>query len=145
MRPVNIASKKAYRGVNVVALWAYAEEFGFSSGTCGTCKPPRPALRSARPRKPPSSSSTRSLSSPSPRLATPRRQGFSDLLTPDCALAFQFPNDNPSDCMAAGGFGQFALQFRHEALCTGKNLVPAASFKSQRGPLSRLGLPPIPG
>jgi N-terminal domain of anti-restriction factor ArdC len=25
MRPVNIASKKAYRGVNVVALWAYAD------------------------------------------------------------------------------------------------------------------------
>ena len=24
MRPINIASKKAYRGVNVVALWAYA-------------------------------------------------------------------------------------------------------------------------
>ena len=26
MRPVNVASRKAYRGVNVVALWAYAEE-----------------------------------------------------------------------------------------------------------------------
>ena len=38
MRPVNIASKKAYRGVNVVALWAYAEEFGYSSGTWGTYK-----------------------------------------------------------------------------------------------------------
>ncbi len=36
MRPVNIASKKAYRGVNVVALWAYAEEFGYSSGIWGT-------------------------------------------------------------------------------------------------------------
>ena len=36
MRPVNIASKKAYRGVNVVALWAYAEESGYSSGTWGT-------------------------------------------------------------------------------------------------------------
>ena len=36
MRPVNIASKKAYRGVNVVALWAYAEEFGYCSGTWGT-------------------------------------------------------------------------------------------------------------
>jgi antirestriction protein ArdC len=32
MRPVNIASKKAYRGVNVVALWAY------SSGVWGTYK-----------------------------------------------------------------------------------------------------------
>jgi antirestriction protein ArdC len=38
MRPINIASKKAYRGVNVVALWAYAEEFGYSSGTWGTYK-----------------------------------------------------------------------------------------------------------
>jgi hypothetical protein len=32
LRPVNVASKKAYRGINVVALWAYAEEFGYSSG-----------------------------------------------------------------------------------------------------------------
>jgi antirestriction protein ArdC len=38
MRPVNIASKKSYRGVNVVALWAYAEESGYSSGTWGTYK-----------------------------------------------------------------------------------------------------------
>jgi antirestriction protein ArdC len=38
MRPVNIASKKAYRGVNVVALWAYAEESGYSSGTWATYK-----------------------------------------------------------------------------------------------------------
>jgi antirestriction protein ArdC len=36
MRPVNVASKKAYRGINVVALWAYAEEFGYSSGIWGT-------------------------------------------------------------------------------------------------------------
>ena len=36
MRPVNIASKKSYRGVNVVALWAYAEESGYSSGVWGT-------------------------------------------------------------------------------------------------------------
>ena len=36
MRPVNIASKKAYRGINVVALWAYAEASGYSSGTWGT-------------------------------------------------------------------------------------------------------------
>ena len=35
VRPVNIASKKPYRGVNVVALWAYAEE-SFSSGIWGT-------------------------------------------------------------------------------------------------------------
>jgi antirestriction protein ArdC len=33
MRPVNIASKKAYHGVNVVALWAYA-----GSGNWGTYK-----------------------------------------------------------------------------------------------------------
>jgi antirestriction protein ArdC len=38
IRPVNIASKKAYRGVNIVVLWAYAEEFGYSSGTWGTYK-----------------------------------------------------------------------------------------------------------
>ena len=36
MRPSNIASKKPYRGVNVVALWAYAEESGYSSGAWGT-------------------------------------------------------------------------------------------------------------
>jgi antirestriction protein ArdC len=38
MRPINVASKKAYRGVNVVALWAHAEETGYSSGTWGTYK-----------------------------------------------------------------------------------------------------------
>ena len=36
MRPVNVASKKAYRGVNVLALWATSEEKGFTSGTWGT-------------------------------------------------------------------------------------------------------------
>jgi len=36
MRPVNVASRKAYRGVNVVALWAYADESGYSSGVWGT-------------------------------------------------------------------------------------------------------------
>jgi antirestriction protein ArdC len=36
MRPVNIASRKAYRGVNVVALWAYSEALGYDSGTWGT-------------------------------------------------------------------------------------------------------------
>src|SRR4051812_776979 len=36
MRPVNVASKKAYRGVNVLALWATAEEKGYASGTWGT-------------------------------------------------------------------------------------------------------------
>ena len=36
MRPVNIASKKAYRGVNVLALWATADEKGYTSGVWGT-------------------------------------------------------------------------------------------------------------
>jgi antirestriction protein ArdC len=36
MRPFNVASKKPYRGINVVALWAYAEESGHSSGIWGT-------------------------------------------------------------------------------------------------------------
>jgi hypothetical protein len=33
MRPVNVASKKPYRGVNVMARWATAEEKGYTSGT----------------------------------------------------------------------------------------------------------------
>jgi len=36
MRPTNIASKKPYRGVNIVALWAASEQNGFSSGVWGT-------------------------------------------------------------------------------------------------------------
>lgn len=36
MRSTNIASKKAYRGVNIVALWAAAEQHGFTSGLWGT-------------------------------------------------------------------------------------------------------------
>jgi len=36
MRPVNIASKKAYRGINILALWATADEKGFSAGVWGT-------------------------------------------------------------------------------------------------------------
>src|SRR5271165_7397932 len=36
MRPVNIASKKAYRGINVLALWATADERGFSAGVWGS-------------------------------------------------------------------------------------------------------------
>jgi antirestriction protein ArdC len=36
MRAVNIASKKAYRGINIVALWAYVEESGYSSRVWGT-------------------------------------------------------------------------------------------------------------
>lgn len=38
MRPVNIASKKAYRGVNILTLWATADAKGFESGTWGTYK-----------------------------------------------------------------------------------------------------------
>ena len=38
MRPVNIASKKAYRGVNVLTLWATADEKGYGSGVWGTYK-----------------------------------------------------------------------------------------------------------
>jgi antirestriction protein ArdC len=38
MRPVNVASKKPYRGVNIVALWATSEEKGYSSGIFGTYK-----------------------------------------------------------------------------------------------------------
>ncbi len=36
MRPTNVASKKSYRGVNVIALWAASEQRGFSSGIWGT-------------------------------------------------------------------------------------------------------------
>jgi antirestriction protein ArdC len=36
MRPVNIASKKAYRGVNILTLWATADEKGYGSGVWGT-------------------------------------------------------------------------------------------------------------
>jgi antirestriction protein ArdC len=38
LRPVNIASKKAYRGVNVLTLWATADEKGYGSGVWGTYK-----------------------------------------------------------------------------------------------------------
>jgi antirestriction protein ArdC len=48
MRPVNITSRKAYRGVNVVALWAYAEESGYSSGVWGTYKQWAEARRSTK-------------------------------------------------------------------------------------------------
>ncbi|WP_442755898.1 ArdC family protein [Methylocystis sp. JAN1] len=36
MRPVNVATKAAYRGVNILALWAAAEESGYASGLWGT-------------------------------------------------------------------------------------------------------------
>ena len=35
-RPVNIASKKPYRGINTIALWASAQANGFSGGVWGT-------------------------------------------------------------------------------------------------------------
>lgn len=35
-RPVNIDTGKAYRGVNILALWASAEVRGYSTGTWGT-------------------------------------------------------------------------------------------------------------
>jgi antirestriction protein ArdC len=35
-RPTNIASRKAYRGVNTVALWASADACGFEHGIWGT-------------------------------------------------------------------------------------------------------------
>jgi hypothetical protein len=38
MRPVNIASKNSYRGVNILTLWATADDKGFTSGTWGTYK-----------------------------------------------------------------------------------------------------------
>jgi antirestriction protein ArdC len=37
-RPLNVASKKPYRGVNILALWAMGQEKGFSAGVWGTYK-----------------------------------------------------------------------------------------------------------
>ncbi len=36
MRPINVASQKPYRGVNILSLWATADARGYSSGTWGT-------------------------------------------------------------------------------------------------------------
>ena len=36
MRPVNVSSGNAYRGVNTVALWAAADAFGYEHGLWGT-------------------------------------------------------------------------------------------------------------
>lgn len=36
MRPVNIASGRPYRGVNILTLWATAQDRGFTAGTWGT-------------------------------------------------------------------------------------------------------------
>jgi len=36
LRPVNVASKKAYQGVNILALWAESELRGLGSGLWGT-------------------------------------------------------------------------------------------------------------
>jgi antirestriction protein ArdC len=35
-RPINLASKKPYRGINVLALWAVAERFGYTESLWGT-------------------------------------------------------------------------------------------------------------
>ena len=35
-RPVNVASKKHYRGLNVLSLWAAADDKGYAPGTWGT-------------------------------------------------------------------------------------------------------------
>src|SRR5258708_16675591 len=34
--PINVASKKSYRGINTVCLWAAAQAKGYSSGDWGT-------------------------------------------------------------------------------------------------------------
>jgi antirestriction protein ArdC len=36
--PINAVSKKPYRGINVLILWATAQEKGYSSGTWATYK-----------------------------------------------------------------------------------------------------------
>jgi antirestriction protein ArdC len=38
MRPVNVASKKPYQGVNVLTLWAAGDAAGYEAGTWGTYK-----------------------------------------------------------------------------------------------------------
>src|SRR3954463_4793354 len=36
--PINVTSRKPYRGINTVCLWAAAEEKGYESGEWGTYK-----------------------------------------------------------------------------------------------------------
>jgi antirestriction protein ArdC len=38
MRPVNVASKKPYQGVNILTLWASGDAAGYQTGTWGTYK-----------------------------------------------------------------------------------------------------------
>ena len=38
LSPINTASKKPYRGINTVCLWAAAESNGYESGEWGTYK-----------------------------------------------------------------------------------------------------------
>jgi antirestriction protein ArdC len=38
MRPVNVASKKPYQGVNILTLWAAGDEAGYQAGLWGTYK-----------------------------------------------------------------------------------------------------------
>jgi antirestriction protein ArdC len=75
IRPVNVASKKQYRGINVGALWAYAEESGYSSGVRGTYR--QWAETGAQVRKGEKAAFVvfyKELNSPlSPKPATPRR------------------------------------------------------------------------
>ena len=72
MRPVNVASKKSYRGVNVLAFGLPPTPRATSPAPgAPTSNGPTPARRLGRARRRLSSSSTRSLNSrPSPRPAT---------------------------------------------------------------------------
>ena len=38
IRPVNVASKKPYQGVNILTLWAAGDEAGYQAGLWGTYK-----------------------------------------------------------------------------------------------------------
>jgi antirestriction protein ArdC len=51
MRPVNVASKKPYRGVNVLALWAAAEQKAYTSGIWGTYRQWSDAVAQIRKRE----------------------------------------------------------------------------------------------
>lgn len=58
-RPVNAATKAPYRGVNILALWAAAEEHGYGSGLWGTYRQwAALGARSAKAKRRPMSSST---------------------------------------------------------------------------------------
>ena len=65
MRPVNIASKKAYRGVNILTLWATADDRGYRSGIFGTYKPMGRGRRAGPQRRKVRSTSCSTRKSPS--------------------------------------------------------------------------------